>query len=74
MMQDLINQIVLDLKNISTNLDINDFFIIHFYVCAYIRNKYLWNNNKLINKLKDYFKTDDVDEISFKLFSIAKYF
>lgn len=40
---------------------------VHFGVGMYIRNKYLWHNEKNIKVLGKYYGTQEVDEISNKL-------
>jgi len=51
---------VFDLSSISKI----DCFDIHFGICRYIRNKFLWNNAELTNLLNKHFKTDNVDDLS----------
>ncbi len=52
-----------------------DVFSKHFGICAYMRNKFLWNNPKLVDILNQHFKTEHVDDLSNKILDeiIKKY-
>ncbi len=52
-----------DLEKVS-NLNI---FSKHFGICAYMRNKFLWNNPELVKILNQHFKTNHVDDLSCKI-------
>lgn len=49
-------------------IDTIDSFSRHFIVCRYIRNQYLWTNKSYCLILNQYFKTDNVDELSHAIF------
>lgn len=53
----------IDLKSIKAM----DNFEIHFGVCMYIRNEYLWNNVFIVKTLGQYFGTEDIDGLSHKI-------
>ena len=53
----------IDLKSIKAM----DNFEIHFGICMYIRNEYLWNNVFIVKTLGQYFGTTDVDDLSHKI-------
>lgn len=71
-MKKILQSIKQEIKTLCRNYDTSDFFTIHFCICRQIRNKYLWNDNKLLKNLKIYFKTQNVDEISYYLFLSAR--
>ncbi len=47
-------------------------FDIHFGICLYIRNKYLWTHPETVEELKKYFNSDDVDTLSHKILDEIK--
>ncbi len=59
-------------KDIEVSFDLHelknkDKFTLHFGVCLYIRNSYLWHNKFICDVLNKKFKTKDVDSLSFKI-------
>lgn len=70
-MEKILLAIKQEIKVLCKNYDALDFFTIHFCICRQIRNKYLWSDTKLLEKLKIYFKTENIDEISYYLFLSA---
>ncbi len=69
-MEKILLSIKQEIKTLCKNYDTADFFTIHFCICRQIRNN-LQNDNKLLENLKIYFKTQNVDEISYYLFLSA---
>ena len=71
---DILNQIKKDLKQKIKSEEIENLniFSLHHGVCLYIRNKYLWKNPIVLEELKKYFNTDDVDELSFMILEFIK--
>ena len=57
-----------DLKNI----DMSDILRVHFQVCLYIRNKYLWHNKTLTNSLLKHFSSENVDDLSLEILKTIK--
>ena len=51
-----------------------DVFSKHFGICAYMRNKFLWNNPKLVDILNQHFKTEHVDDLSNKILTKNYYY
>ncbi|MGN1200708.1 MAG: hypothetical protein ACI4R8_00385 [Candidatus Caccovivens sp.] len=54
------------------NADMSDIISVHFGVCLYIRNKYLWRNSDVVEMLNAYFKTNNVDDLSHKILNEIK--
>ncbi len=50
-----------------SRIDLEDAFQVHFGVCGYIRNKYLWCNREFGKKLMAYYKVKDIDTVSHKI-------
>lgn len=51
-------------KSFDFNNLVDDVFAMHFGVCQYIRNKYLWGYPKNVKKLQKIFDTNDIDTLS----------
>lgn len=68
MYEKLINEIYQDVKNILNLDEINNFFYIHFCICQYIRNKYLWNNISYRKVFMDHYNNENIDDISYMIF------
>ncbi len=69
MVKSLLNKIKKDLEGQLDLKSINnlDKFSLHFGVCKYIRNKYLWNSPAYKRILSEYFKELEVDALSYKI-------
>lgn len=74
MVFDILKKIKKDLigKIDFNKLDKMNILEIHFGVCGYIRNKYLWNNPTLVKELNLFFRTDNVDDLSYKILEAIK--
>ena len=64
-------------KDITKNFDITTIdetnpFAMHWGICMYIRNKYLWQNKPLVEILNKHFNTKEPDELSHKIFHEIK--
>ncbi len=70
---EILNTIKTDLESKNYfNADMSDIISVHFGVCLYIRNKYLWTNPDLVKLLNGYFKTSNVDDLSHKILNEIK--
>ncbi len=69
---DLIKDIMRDLDKYKKIIFQNryDFIFLHYSLGLYIRNKYIWENPKNFEFLKNYFSIDDADGISLKLIKL----
>lgn len=74
MVYDVLDEIKKDLeKKIDLkSLDKMNVLDIHFGVCLYIRNKFLWKNSTLVKELNLFFRTDNVDDLSHKILEVIK--
>lgn len=68
-MPKIIEKIKKDIEKYANIEDIYslDELALHFGVCLYIRNHYLYNKKRNLAILSKYFKTDNVDTISRKV-------
>lgn len=69
MINSLLKMIKEDLESkvdFNTIKDMDDFQV-HFGVCLYNRNKYLWGNEFTSSLLMSYFNVDNVDDLSHKI-------
>lgn len=71
-MINLLKRIGQDLSKHFNYEDIDNFFYLQYFVCRYIRNKYLWNNKSILNKFISYFNTTDIDELSYMIYEKIK--
>lgn len=69
MVDEIIREIKLDLESKINlkELDMTDVWKVHFGVCLYIRNKYLWENKPRTEMLLEYFNLENVDDLSHKI-------
>ena len=65
----LIQEILNDtyLVNELKKIDKKDFISIHINIGMYFRNKYLWKNKSYKKDLFKYYKTNQVDTVSYKI-------
>ncbi len=49
------------------NKSVKDIATLHFGLGMYIRNRYLWGNAETIQILKEYYKVESVDDISWEI-------
>ncbi len=47
--------------------DLSDKLSLHFGLCSYIRNTYLWHNPTITKLLNNYFHTNNEDDLSYKI-------
>ena len=45
---------------------------IHFQICLYIRNKYLWEKPKTVKILNSYFHSEHIDDLSHMILNEIK--
>lgn len=74
MVEKLLNDIKNDIKGKIKKEDINEenIFNLHFGICLYIRNKYLYKNMDLIPELEKMFNIDNIDDLSFLILNYFK--
>lgn len=60
-----------DFKEIVKKFESDDIFSLHFSICLYIRNEFLYNNPENFTILSQYFNTTCIDELSRKILNYA---
>ena len=65
MFKDIFNNIKNEISIIIDLEKLDDILYKHFYLARLIRNKYLYNNNFNKQILSRYYKTQNIDDLSF---------